>query len=631
MSGPAAALAATGFLLLAAAALATGDALQAHASADTLFWTLGGKLEPTPFFWGTDRNGQLTSWLVRGIPGWTEDQVAQLTLSLAGTLAAPGLIAILLLGPRAASPAMLATLAWLLVMPASGFMMMAGQLQIGLSLALGVAGLLLLAPPDAPAPPWAAWASRSGGMALVALSLFVNEASLAVLGPLALVPADGDPDPGGAPPRPWARVLTALLVLGLAWLATRALGRAYGTPSSTLRSLLPPARWPESLATLAVHSFDGLGGAAATWVTLLATGAALAPRRDPRVRRAGLRAAGIALATGALASGALAITTHVAANQGHPRYGSFAALLTVAAWAALLVAAGTPAAPPAPPAPPPPAPRLPLLAALLAAVALALHGPPSVARVRAGYEARWGARTDRLEALGATRVAGDYWQVWPLVFWANYRAVRRGEAPRVRGWAERSEDDRRRRDRVDPARDRVAVIPPDHPLRQLPPSALGTLMAREPLARDPALAVYALDPAAPRFFDRRGPHVGTLVPAPDGVRIELRRGRDPTGYPFAAPLAPLPEGAHRLAIRLALEDPRPLPADEALLYVSPPDKPTGRPFPLTLASLAAQGGELLLDLTTGPGAAHQAGSLALRWPGYRSMTLHLALRLDPQR
>jgi hypothetical protein len=57
------------------------------------------------------------------------------------------------------------------------------------------------------------------------------------------------------------------------------------------------------------------------------------------------------------------------------------------------------------------------------AVAVALLvavGPPSRQAVERAFESRWGTTARDVIAAGATHVTGDYWKVWPTVFYASW-------------------------------------------------------------------------------------------------------------------------------------------------------------------------------------------------------------------
>jgi hypothetical protein len=75
---------------------------------------------------------------------------------------------------------------------------------------------------------------------------------------------------------------------------------------------------------------------------------------------------------------------------------------------------------------------------LVPAAALAVAGPPSLARVRADLDAAAGRYTADVLAARCTLVTGDYWSVWPAVWHAAWTAHARGLDAPVYGLAHRA-------------------------------------------------------------------------------------------------------------------------------------------------------------------------------------------------
>jgi hypothetical protein len=75
----------------------------------------------------------------------------------------------------------------------------------------------------------------------------------------------------------------------------------------------------------------------------------------------------------------------------------------------------------------------------LIVVAAVGYGPPSIRRVKANLDARFGRMTSDVLASNATVVAGDYWTVWPAVFHANIARYRLTGRVDVYGLTYRSE------------------------------------------------------------------------------------------------------------------------------------------------------------------------------------------------
>ena len=66
-------------------------------------------------------------------------------------------------------------------------------------------------------------------------------------------------------------------------------------------------------------------------------------------------------------------------------------------------------------------------------------GTPSLHGIEQRFEERMGAPVASALQSGATLIAGDYWHVWPGVFWANVVLSRAHSRTRVFGLAYRSE------------------------------------------------------------------------------------------------------------------------------------------------------------------------------------------------
>jgi len=103
-----------------------------------------------------------------------------------------------------------------------------------------------------------------------------------------------------------------------------------------------------------------------------------------------------------------------------------------------------------------------LLAVLLIVVA-ARHGRPGVDVVRAALRDSIGKYTPEVLDSGCTHVAGEYWHVWPTMFYANLILADRGEPARVWGLAFRCQPTSERWARVPPADTRIAEIIGDEP------------------------------------------------------------------------------------------------------------------------------------------------------------------------
>jgi hypothetical protein len=76
---------------------------------------------------------------------------------------------------------------------------------------------------------------------------------------------------------------------------------------------------------------------------------------------------------------------------------------------------------------------------VLAAVAMVRSGTPSLSRIEHRLDDRLGAPVAAALQSGATVIAGDYWRVWPGVFYANLVLARTHSHARVFGLTYRSE------------------------------------------------------------------------------------------------------------------------------------------------------------------------------------------------
>ncbi len=418
--------------LALAAALVDLGTLHRLEHADSLVPVLVSLQRWTPFYWDQERYGMLVPLLALPV----RDPLWNLLLQR-GALVLAGLSAVVLLarhvlGRREWRVAGALAAAGLLVAPPAAWRFeYLGDQPYGLSLALALAGLAFAEP--------GAGARRSRGRLAAGLLLgvaahWVNAAAGLVLLPLALARAGVDRLEGerGAEVRSRLRVEVALLAAGLA--AGQALLRLEPVLTGhrlrlPLRSL-PAAEWPAAWSACLGNAWRASG--AWPWALAAAAGAGLAllalPAHRPLLRGALLRAAALCLAAlaYALATGTL---RWVADNGFHWRYLAPSAVLVHLAAVSLLAE--------------PLARRTGAWAvagavAIVPALALAVSGPPSPARVRADLDALAGAHTAEVLGAGCTLVTGDYWSVWPAVFHAELVARTRGEPARVYGLAFRS-------------------------------------------------------------------------------------------------------------------------------------------------------------------------------------------------
>ncbi len=351
-------------------------------------------------------------------------------LVLAGLASAVLLARWVLAGRGAGLAGLLGAGSLLLLLPAPWLFEFLGDQPYGLSLALGIAGLLLAAPPaGGPAP---RWPRRAAGLGLSLLAGWVNAGAALFLAPVALARALAD-RLDGLPARPVLRRLGAELgLVGAGLLVGQACIRLYpaltGHPLRLDLGTWPLARWPWALWQLLS---SGVKGAGPAWGAVLAGAALLGlllpwgpEAGSPAASRPGgrwrlLRRAALLLGAALTYALALAVLRWVAENRFHWRYLAPSLLLAHLCGLSLL-------AEPLARARRLRGPALAAALALLPAAALAAFGPPSPARVRANLDAALGRWTEDVLGARCELVTGDYWTVWPAVWHAGWVAHRRG-------------------------------------------------------------------------------------------------------------------------------------------------------------------------------------------------------------
>jgi hypothetical protein len=383
--------------------------LQQSHHADSLVPVLTGLTSWTPFFWGQDRFGMLIPLLALPV----RDPAAHLLLQgfLVMGLSVWGLILLLrtLLpdaSPWAPAAALLLALLLLLAPPGQRFDILWVQ-PYTLSLSLGLSAVWLLRRPGV--------ARLVGALVLFLLAAWVNVGVWLVVAPLigwrALFI-----DRGRSGLARWRFLLVAGALLTLATFSSTELSQAVSTPHTVLK-ILPAAAWQTGATQLVLSAWSN--GGMRRW--LLATFAvaalgllSLAAKRVRRQARPGLlAAAGLALSA-TLPFAAAATSKWVAGNDYALRYLIPSVLLLEAACCLLAT--------------------LPLLtlpgeltgrASLVSAASVGLAvllavGPPSRLAVVQAFESRWGAAARDVISARATHVTGDYWKVWPTVFYADW-------------------------------------------------------------------------------------------------------------------------------------------------------------------------------------------------------------------
>jgi hypothetical protein len=395
--------------------------LQQLHHADSLVPILTGLVAWTPFYWGQDRYGMLIPLLA--IP--VRDPEAHLLLQGFLTLALSTWGLVLLVRsvlPRFSAwvPASALLIILLLSIPPAEevrFNILWVQPYM-VSFALGLSAVALV---------------RAGGALRVALAVvlflaaaWVNVSFAVVVAPLVLWRAlFTDSGRLGL-----ERLRFALASLGLLTLATYAsfrLSSAVSLPH-TSTAVVPFASWPHAahaLLSAALH-YEKVQAWLAIAVGLAVLG--LLGLTSPSTRRASrpVFIASCGLVATAIVPFVLAASSRwVAENDYSVRYLLPSLVLLEAACCLLATLPVLALSPPQQAA---------LSWASVAAVAVTLFvtvGPPSRAAVDQAFESRWGAPARDVVTARATHVTGDYWKVWPTVFYADWLlgVSRRSEWP----------------------------------------------------------------------------------------------------------------------------------------------------------------------------------------------------------
>ena len=381
----------------------------------------------TPLYWDQERYGMLVPLLALPFrnPLWN-------LLVERGLLVLSGLAGVVLL----ARYAFLGRLGWLLglvgasallwLLPAPWLFEFLGDQPYGLSLALGVGGLLVASSFEG--------GGRKGWLAGLFLSLlsgWVNAGAVLFLLPLVLSRAAADRAEGGEG-RLILRRLGKELGLVFAGVLAGQLG-IFLYPFLTgfpLRLDLGASRlsvWPVSFLRLLANGLAAAGPRFA-WVlcALALVGLALpwasrpcGTREEGPKKRALLRA-GLFLSAALFSAFATSTLRWVAENQFHFRYLALPLILAQLAVLSFLAEALMRSARLS-------GPGIWLALWLLPLSAMVFYGPPSLSRVRRDLDAVLGTYTEDVLAGKCDLVTGDYWSVWPAVWHASWVAYERGQ------------------------------------------------------------------------------------------------------------------------------------------------------------------------------------------------------------
>lgn len=402
------------------------SSIHEHQNGDSLVLVLTSLVQWTPMYWEQDRFGMLIPLLARPFTHPLANLLVQGWLNAFAHFAALFLAARYCLRHAAwpIAAALTAALFWLFTTASYQFNYAFAQ-PIGVSTALGVGALLLAE--LAPQAVLLRILSLAGAMGCAALAHWVNLGTFLVLVPMAAGRTLFEPDR-----REWRRLALAILVIFVGtlvgWLANR-----LGGPRATVLGAADVAHWPAIIEALAQSSWNEL--APHRWsVVLFALALLSAIGLHPKLHRRAVpawRAAAVLLVSALVSFLFVGTREWVRINGGSHRYVATSFLLAhlalgcaaavpltwlSARWLKLLA---------------------PTSAATLVTVALAVFGPPSVAKARQVLELQ-GRYTPDILSARVTHVVGNYWSVWPAVFHARLTMRERGEGWPVYGLSHRS-------------------------------------------------------------------------------------------------------------------------------------------------------------------------------------------------
>ncbi len=424
-----------------------------QANSDSLLPVFGSLYRWTPFIWGEDRFGQAVALLALPFRNPVHNLLAQSTVDYALFLATWLLLARLLLGARGslAAGVLSATAAVVFFGPFHVFFC-ACQQAYTQSAAPALAALVCL---DASRP-----ASRRLGWVLVAAALWITPTTLFWLAPLAVAVAERR----GSFGRPLIGRIAGLTALAaaVAW-AGRAVPRVRHTPGGWS----PLGDWPGTWNTLLAQAADALpfaylvivAAGVGAWALLGATRRAASPVE--RARRLATRLVGAAALSFLLVGAFDWVRQNAGIGFQGWRYATISFALV--AVAPVVAAAGLWASP---------SRRAEGLVTAGALVVLCLvltmeFALPSLARAKQAL--RFSSQLDRpLDGIAkelirrhATHLAGDYWQVYPIVFRANSLLYRAGSEHVIWPIADRAISARELWWRDDWGTARIAVVRDD--------------------------------------------------------------------------------------------------------------------------------------------------------------------------
>ncbi len=427
-------------VLLGAAWVVTSPGRQAFQNADTVLFALTSTQTWTPYYWGQDRLGMLLPLLAMPITNPFLNLLFQDWLSLAATFLCVWAVAFCFVNAKISIMAGLASVFILVALfPVETLCVFIAQSQYSVALLLGLAGIHALLHRNQAKGPLQRSASAAICITCFTLSLWVNITMVIVILPLIL--ATGIwmlffryPQQERQDLKPCHMAVCALgkaalgaALLVAAFLMNRVLVAACNLPA-TPTDILPPSMWPTAWRAAATLLWQQQGLVyTAILLTVLIVASTIHCACQQRLAVKTILPAMLILLTAAGYFLVVALSIHVFYSS-HFRYFIPAVLLVVAGGvtgAGIMLKDHRRNQP-----------LISLSLALAGSTMAALlfrYGIPSIRDSESRLDERWGKPARAIIRNDATHVMGDYWRVWPYVFWSNHLHHKENTADQVYG------------------------------------------------------------------------------------------------------------------------------------------------------------------------------------------------------